>query len=43
MKGFQLGFVNFTGHLEGLQIGLININGGKDPFYILPIVNFSFR
>lgn len=41
-KGFAIGIVNWTDSLKGLQIGLINYNGKKDPFEFLPIVNWSF-
>jgi hypothetical protein len=33
--------VNKTTALDGLQIGLINLNGRKEPFGFLPIVNWS--
>ena len=39
--GLQLGVVNFAKHHEGVQIGLVNINGvGFLP--CLPVVNFNF-
>ena len=41
-KGFALGIVNWTNSLKGLQIGLLNYNGNKDPFEFLPVVNWSF-
>lgn len=42
-KGAQLGIVNMTGSLNGLQIGVLNINesGTKYKKY-LPIVNWAF-
>lgn len=43
MNGIQLGLINNTENLSGLQIGLVNINGSKDPFMFLPFVNFSFK
>lgn len=40
--GFMLGFVNYTKSLHGLQIGLVNINGNKDPMEYMVIANWSF-
>lgn len=42
MKGVQIGFVNCTETLHGLQIGLVNINNSGVPFKFLPIINYSF-
>ncbi len=37
---FQLGFVNATKHLDGLQIGLANY-AENGIFPILPLINFK--
>lgn len=40
-SGLQLGIVNFAKHHEGVQIGIVNVNGvGFLP--CLPLVNFNF-
>ena len=41
MRGLQIALVNWTDDLDGVQIGLININrNGWIPF--LPLFNFGF-
>jgi len=40
--GFQFGIINVTNALDGLQIGVANYNGKKEPFEFLPLVNWSF-
>ena len=42
MSGFQLGIVNYTESMYGLQIGLINFIKEKDKLPVLPLVNWSF-
>ena len=42
MRGLQLGLINTTEDLDGVQIGLININGNNRPLGFFPIVNASF-
>ncbi len=41
MRGLQISLVNWTDELEGVQLGLININR-KGPIPFLPIFNFGF-
>jgi hypothetical protein len=41
MSGLQLGIINRTDWLDGVQIGLINIHAeGERSFF--PLVNFAF-
>jgi hypothetical protein len=41
MRGLQVGLVNYTETMHGVQVGVANIiQKGKIPF--LPIVNWSF-
>ncbi len=42
MHGLQIGLINVTNSLNGLQIGLGNYNGRKEPLEFMPIVNWSF-
>jgi len=42
MSGLQLGIFNTTHSLNGLQIGLANYNGNKDPMVFMFIANWSF-
>ena len=41
MRGLQISLVNWTDELEGVQLGLININR-KGPIPFLPLFNFGF-
>ena len=41
MRGLQISLVNWTDELEGIQLGLININR-KGPIPFLPLFNFGF-
>lgn len=42
MNGLQLGVFNATPSLNGLQIGLANYNGNKDPMVFMFLANWSF-
>jgi hypothetical protein len=42
MRGFQLGFINLTEKMNGLQVGLVNVIHDKKSLPILPIVNWKF-
>jgi hypothetical protein len=41
MRGLQISLVNWTDELEGVQLGLINVNR-KGPIPFLPLFNFGF-
>jgi hypothetical protein len=41
MRGLQISLVNWTDELQGVQLGLINVNR-KGPIPFLPIFNFGF-
>lgn len=41
MRGLQISLVNWTDELEGVQLGLINVNR-KSPIPFLPLLNFGF-
>ena len=38
----QLGFSNFATSLQGVQIGLLNINAARAPVFFLPLVNVGW-
>jgi hypothetical protein len=42
LRGVQLGIVNHTGSLYGLQIGLINLNDDKKYVGFMPFINAVF-
>ncbi len=42
MSGLQIGLLNITPSLNGVQIGLANYNGNKDPMVFMFLANWSF-
>jgi len=42
VRGVQIGFINVTQKLTGLQIGLVNCVWDSPILPILPIINFHF-